>query len=375
MPLFKHILDQDLALTALRQALVHGPSHAYLFSGPAGLGKSEAAVAFAAGLACVDRGCAECETCRRVLEGLHPDVEIVAPQGATIKVDQVREISREVVMRPFEAAARVYIILDAHTLAAGQQEAANAFLKTLEEPPSHAHFILVTDTPERLPPTIVSRCQRVPFRPVSSSTLAAYLRERFDVSEVDALAFARVSHGSPVRARELATDPAARAQRERLLGWARNVGQAGALEAHTMLGEMMDSVERRADERADLVADDTAARLQWAPDARSRARIEKQHEEKVKRERRKAVTEGLTEVMVTFQTWYRDLAIVAVGADGAVLNHDYLYELRNQAYPGEVDRYLGVVRAVRRTRERFRYNVDARCALEEMIFATREALL
>jgi len=159
-----------------------------------------------------------------------------------------------------------------------------------------------------------------------------------------------------------------------LLGWARSVGEAGAFDAHVMLTEIMDSVERRADERVKLLEDDTAARLQWAPDARTRARIEKLHEDRVKRGRRRAVTEGLDEVTATFATWHRDLAAVAVGAEEAVFNYDFLFELRDRAFPGLVDQYMEVVEAVKRTRERFRYNVDARCALEEMIFSIREAL-
>ncbi|HZK49599.1 MAG TPA: DNA polymerase III subunit delta' [Thermoleophilia bacterium] len=371
MPLFADILGQTLALTSLRQALAHGASHAYLFAGPAGVGKSDTALAFAAGLACPDRGCGACETCRRVLEGLHPDVEIVSPEGAFITIDQIREINREVVMRPFEASVRVYVLLDAHTL---KNEAANALLKTLEEPPPHAHFILVTDSPQALPQTVVSRCRRVLFTSVASPVLAAHLVAAYGLSEVEALAFARVAHGSPVHARALATDPGARSQRERLLGWARSVGEAGAFDAHVMLTEIMDSVERRADERVKLLEDDTAARLQWAPDARTRARIEKLHEDRVKRGRRRAVTEGLDEVTATFATWHRDLAAVAVGAEEAVFNYDFLFELRDRAFPGLVDQYMEVVEAVKRTRERFRYNVDARCALEEMIFSIREAL-
>ncbi len=371
MPLFADILGQPLALTSLRQALAHEASHAYLFAGPAGVGKSDAALAFAAGLACTSGGCSVCDTCRRVLAGLHPDVEIVSPEGAFITIDQIREINREVVMRPFEAPVRIYILLDAHTM---NDPAANALLKTLEEPPPHAHFILVSDAPEGLPQTVVSRCQRVPFTPVPSPLLAAHLRDVYGLSDLDALSFARVAHGSPAHARALASDPGARGQRERLLDWARSVGDAGPFDVLTMIDEIMHSVERRADERVKLLEDDTAARLEWAPDARARARIDKLHEERVKRGRRRAVAEGLDEVTTTFAAWYRDLATVAVGAEDAVFNYDFLYELRDRAFVGSVHRYLDVVEAVKRTRDRFRYNVDVRCALEEMMFSMREAL-
>lgn len=371
MPLFADILGQPLALTALRQVLEGDASHAYLFTGPPGVGKAETALAFAAGLACRDGGCSVCETCRRVREGVHPDVELVLPEGAGISIDQIREINREVAMKPFEARVRVFVILDAHTL---NPAAANAFLKTLEEPPSHAHFILVTDSPETLPQTVVSRCQRVPFRPVAAVTLAEHLRVVHGVDEVDATAFARVAQGSVFRAEQLATDPGARAQRERLLSWVRGLGEATSAEALVMLDEMLVSVEERADARVKSIETDTAERLAWAPDARSRSRIEKLQEQRAKRERRRAVTEGLVEIMVVFTDWYRDLAMVGLGAEEAVINHDFLYELRDAAFPGLVDRYLEAVRSIGRTRERFRYNVDARSALEEMLFSIREAL-
>ncbi|MHB8867516.1 MAG: DNA polymerase III subunit delta' [Thermoleophilia bacterium] len=371
MPLFADILGQPLAVTALRQALTGDVSHAYLFTGPPGVGKSEAALAFAAGLACRDGGCSVCDTCRRVLAGLHPDVELVVPEGAFITIEQIREINRDVAMKPFESAVRVYVILEAHAL---NVVAANAFLKTLEEPPQHAHFILVTHSPETLPQTVISRCRRVPFVRVSAVTLAEHLRSRYGVEEVDAVTFARVAQGSSRRALELATDPGARAQRERLLGWARGLGDATPADALVVRDEILGSVEKRADERVASIETDTVDRLAWAPDARTRARIEKLREQRVKRERRRAVTEGLDEVMVVFTDWHRDLAMVGLGAEETVFNHDFLFELRDQAFPGLVDRYLAAVDAIGRTRERFRYNVDARSALEEMLFSIREAL-
>ena len=166
MPLFADIVGQDLALAILRRALVTEAAHAYLFAGPLGVGKSEAAVEFAAGLICADGGCGDCDACRRVRDGIHPDVETVAPEGTNILIDQVRAVNEDVVLRPFEATVRVYIVLAAETM---NKEAANAVLKTLEEPPPHAHFILVSSYPEQLLPTIVSRCQRVPFGPHAGS--------------------------------------------------------------------------------------------------------------------------------------------------------------------------------------------------------------
>ena len=209
--LFADIVGQQMAVSILTRALEQGASHAYLFSGPPGVGKSEAALAFAAGLACADGGCGVCTTCRRVLEGLHPDVEIVAPEGNFIRKEEITEINLHAVYRPYEARAKVYVFLEADSFNA---EAANAFLKTLEEPPAHVHFILVTDHPEKLLPTIVSRCQLVAFSPVPVPALAADLLERFGLPEARGrLWWPGWPAGISTYARELATSESARRQR------------------------------------------------------------------------------------------------------------------------------------------------------------------
>jgi DNA polymerase III subunit delta' len=370
--LFGDIVGQKLAVAMLRQALSGGAAHAYLFAGPRGVGKVEAAKDFAAGLACPSGGCGACSTCRRVREGLHPDVEVVMPEGAFITVGQIREINRDVALRPYEARARVYLVLDADTM---NQEAANAFLRTLEEPPGHVHFVLVTDAPELLPQTIVSRCQRVPFSRVSAPVLTQYLIDRYLLPPAEAETIARDSQGDLDYARALAGQPDARVHRDRLVAWARAIPVGSFLDSLLVLDEILELVEARADASADKVEAKRAQDLEWAADARAKTRIEKAFDQKVKRERRRAVTGGLEEVMEVFASWYRDLAVVSLGAEGAALNSDHLGELRADALPGMADAYLGAVAAVCRAQERFRYNVDARCALEDMVFTMKEALI
>ena len=372
MPLFADIVGQDLALAILRRALVTEAAHAYLFAGPVGVGKSEAAVEFAAGLICADGGCGDCDACRRVRAGIHPDVETIAPEGTNILIDQVRAVNEDVVLRPFEATVRVYIVLAAETM---NKEAANAVLKTLEEPPPHAHFILVSGYPEQLLSTIVSRCQRVPFGPTPAPEIARFLVERYDVSDSEAMAYARAAQGSLAFGRALATSASVREWRDRLIGWAKGIPATSAYDVQLMLDEILAAVEGQADVRVETLSARKAADLDWAADARSRARIERLHEQRAKRERRRAVTDGLDEVMRTFAAWYRDLTAAAVGAEGAVVNYDYLHELQAEAFPARVEAYLGAVDATRGAMRRFRYNVDARCALEDMVLSMKEALL
>jgi len=372
VPLFADIVGQELALAILRRALVTEAAHAYLFTGPVGVGKSEAAVEFAAGLVCADGGCGECDACRRVRQGIHPDVETIAPEGTFILLDQVRAVNEDIVLRPFEASVRVYVVLAAETM---NKEAANAVLKTLEEPPSHAHFLLVSSYPEQLLPTIVSRCQRVPFGPTPAPLLAGHLVERYRLRDDTAVAYARAAQGNLAYGRALATSASVREWRDRLIHWAQGIPATSPNEVQVMVDEILAAVERQADVRVEALAVRKAADLDWAADARSRARIEKVHEQRVKRERRRAVTNGLDEVMRVFAAWYRDLAAAAVGAEGAVANHDYLRELQRDSFPARVEAYMGAVDATRRATRRFRYNVDARLALEDMVLSMKEALL
>jgi DNA polymerase-3 subunit delta' len=369
--LFAGIVGQQMAVSILKRALEEGASHAYLFSGPSGAGKSEAALAFAAGLTCSDNGCGECGTCRRVVEGVHPDVEIVAPEGNFIRKEEITEINLHAVYRPYEARAKVYIFLAAESFNA---EAANAFLKTLEEPPAHVHFVLVTDRPEQLPPTVVSRCQSVVFSPVSTPALTADLIGRPGLSEATATLLARVSGGDLTYARELATSENARRRRSQLLDLARDLPGLAPLDTEVALDDLMATVEARAAERGGELEAELATALEWAGDARTKAWLKKRHEDRVKRQQRRLETQGLQMATRVLAGWYRDLALVCVGAEAGVLNGDRIEELRERADPGRTMACVQAVLETGKAQERLRYNVDARCAIGDMFRSIKEAL-
>jgi DNA polymerase III subunit delta' len=380
--LFADIIGQEMAVSILTRALEQGASHAYLFAGPAGVGKTEAAIAFAAGLACPEGGCGVCATCRRVHEGLHPDVRIVAPEGNSILLRQITDdkgsgeekpVVQDAALRPYEvdSRAKVFIISEADTLTV---EAANALLKTLEEPPSHVYFILVTDRPERLLPTIASRCQLVTFSSVAAPVVAADLSGRFGLRPQEASLLARVAGGNLSYARELALSDSARRQRDVLLDLARDLPAAGLLDTEIALDEAMVSVESREGEVVPEIKAELKRALEWAGDARTRKWLEKRSEDKIKRQQRRLRTQGLQTLTRVFAGWYRDLALVSVGAEDAVLNQDRLGELRAAAVPGRLDAYTRAVGAVQRAEGRLRYNVDARCAIGDMFRSIKEAL-
>lgn len=207
--MFDHIPGQAHVKAMLGRAVRGGRlTHALLLHGAPGLGKAAMAAALAAAVNCeggaeeaVRGGCGRCASCRRVEAGTHPDVAWITPVSSTIKIEQVRELIREAHMRPFAARKRVFILREADKLS---EEAANSLLKILEEPPGAAMFILITALPETLLPTIRSRCQQIPFRPVDPQAVAETLRRDAGVGEAEATAIAVLSGGNPGLARSLA---------------------------------------------------------------------------------------------------------------------------------------------------------------------------
>jgi DNA polymerase-3 subunit delta' len=208
---FSTVLEQVEAKRLLGAALEEGPAHAYLFHGPAGVGKRAAAVAFAAELLCEHD---------RVSRRSHPDLYVLEPLGDQIRIDAIRELRRDLHMRPFEAKRRVYLIFAAELM---NDEAADALLKDLEEPPPYAVIVLVADDVGPLSETIRSRCQPVFFRRLSEKAIRKAIGERAPgLSPNEEAALARVAAGRLDRVERL-LDPEATERRADLLELARSV--------------------------------------------------------------------------------------------------------------------------------------------------------
>ena len=199
---FSEIIGQEAAVDFLQRVLAGDKiPHAYLFTGISGVGKTTAALAFTRALNCTaprgGEGCGSCVPCRQMNGGNLPDLEVLRPDGRVIKIEQVRELARRIGLKTVAARNRVSIVERAETMTV---EAANAFLKTLEEPPPGNILVLETLDKKDLLPTILSRCQTVPFRPVPSDTLAAWLQREHGVPGETAALLARLSEGSVGRA-------------------------------------------------------------------------------------------------------------------------------------------------------------------------------
>ena len=306
---FDDLPEQPEARRLLRAAVAEGPAHAYLLHGPAGVGKRAAARTFAAELLGDER---------RVAAGTHPDLFLLEALGEMIRIDEVRALHRDLHMRPYEAERRVYVIADAHLL---NDDAADALLKDLEEPPSYAVIVLVADELGPIPPTILSRCQLVPFRRLPERAVRAFLAERAPgLSETEARALARVSGGRLDRAERL-LDPEARGRRDELLRVARSPYADPELDPADAAGTLIDAsrvVGTAARERAEagLAGIELTAR---------------ESDQRLRRVQRGAEREELLAMLEELASWYRDLVVVAAGAEQAAVHADRLDVLREDA--------------------------------------------
>ena len=181
--------------------------HAWMFTGPDGVGKRTMALAFLSYLVCRDRrdgdACGECRPCRQVADGVFADLQVLSPEKGYIKIEPLRESMPRLFYPPLTGPWKCLLIDDAHTLT---NEAANAALKTLEEPPSMVMFVLITPSPDLLPRTVLSRCFEVPFGPVPTDEVVAFLQSR-GRSGPEVASAAALSRGSPGRALQFLDSP------------------------------------------------------------------------------------------------------------------------------------------------------------------------
>jgi len=202
---FAYLLGHEKPKALLRAAVAKNKmSHAYLFRGPDGVGKKRTGLTLAAYLNCKNPqendSCGRCTSCRKYFSGNHPDLILVEPDGAAIKIDQIRKLKHQLTFPPLEARLRVVILEDVHTM---RREAANSLLKTLEEPAPDNLIILTADLAGGLLPTILSRCQIIPFGPLNHETMARILLQEDGMEESLAFALAAVAEGSPGKAKLL----------------------------------------------------------------------------------------------------------------------------------------------------------------------------
>ncbi|HEX8598677.1 MAG TPA: DNA polymerase III subunit delta' [Chloroflexia bacterium] len=339
------VIGHDQPITILRRSLRTGRlSHAYLFTGPDGVGKRTVALALAMAVNCLgetpagqpwpDIPCLLCPSCARIMRGAHPDVTEISLEAQTqlqgdsgkkgapsreLRIDVVRDMQSSIGLNPHTARRKVYLIGDADRL---NEEASNCLLKTLEEPPEHSMLVLLAPDEESVLPTISSRCVQVQFRPFSRSLVASSLTNVWGAEEEQAETLAALSGGRLGYAVDLLGNEQALSRRR------------SALEEAALLtgAPVLDRIEA------------AAKYAKRYTDARSE----------------------LFEMLDEWETWWRDVMVVKVGASNLAVSVDQLPSLGSIARRTPVAKAAGAVRLIQQTRKQLLENVNPRLALEAL---------
>ena len=306
-------------------------THAWLITGPPGSGRSVAATSFALALVCPDGGCGQCRVCRDALAGRHSDVTIVRPAGVIIGVDQTRELVGRVAVKPTRGDWNVVVIEDADRL---NEHADNALLKSLEEPPEHAVWILCAPSADDVLPTIRSRCRVVRLRSPSAPEVAAHLITSAGVDPALAAYAARAAQGHIGRARALALDDQVRTTHLNVLRIPLKLGSVATCMA--VASETLEAARARVDANAtEVEATERQALMQaygeggrGGGSVRSRAAgALKELEREQRNRRRRMLRDELDRVLLDLLGLYRDVLLVLSGSEVPLINAEMAAEL------------------------------------------------
>jgi DNA polymerase-3 subunit delta' len=351
-------------------------THAWLFTGPPGSGRSVAAGAFAAALQCPVGGCGTCNACRTVRAGSHSDVKVVRPEGLSISVADTREIVLRASSAPTSGRWQIVLIEDADRLG---ERAANALLKAIEEPPRRGIFLLCAPSPDDVPITIVSRCRSVALRTPSSEDVAHVLMRRDGVDEAMARFAAQAAQGHVGRARRLATDEVARIARAAVLQVPLQV-MRGVPEAMGAAKDLNDAAKEVADATSSVrdAAEMAAYRDAYGEGATGRAAPRgtagalKSLENTQKSRATRTTRDTLDGALLDLAAFYRDVLVRQVGASVPSVHGDLEQAAAKVARATSPEGTLRRIEATLAAREALTLNVAPLLALEAMALALHE---
>ncbi|MEP7191627.1 MAG: DNA polymerase III subunit delta' [Actinomycetota bacterium] len=371
MSVWDDVIGQESAVTTLRRAVTDpaAMTHAWLLTGPPGSGRSVAAKAFAAALMCPDDGCGTCRECRTALEGTHADVDVIATEGLTLKVELARDLVQLAARRPSVGQWRVIVIEDADRL---HERAADALLKALEEPVPRTVWILCAPSLEDVIITIRSRSRHVRLRTPPVEAVAELLVRRDGIDPAMATFAARAAQCHVGLARRLARNEGARIRRHDVISLAakiRSVGDAvgAAADLSSIAKEEAEaaSTERDAGEKARLMETlgaDTSARTQ-PPHVRAQvSALERDQKTRATRFTRDVIDRSLMDLF----SIYRDAMVLHTGASIGLVNQHMTEQVRQLARVLSPEQLLGCMDAIGTARERIDANVQPLLALEAM---------
>ena len=365
----RHVID------TLRTAVGgQGMTQSWLFVGPPGSGRSNAAIAFAAALQCPQGGCGTCHACHTVLSSSHADVKVVRTEKLTLGVDDVRELVRTSALSPVGERWQILVVEDADRLT---EQANNALLKAIEEPGARTVWMLCAPTVEDVLPTIRSRCRLVTLATPTTADVAGFLVQRHGVDPALASYAARASQGHIGRAKALARDEATRHRRSEVIGLPSRLNSlGGCMKAAQHLTEVSkqeaDAVTSQLDaqEKADLdaaygVVERGRRPREYAP---ALANLEKDQKRRATRRHRDVIDRGLMDLVSV----YRDAIALASGAPGQLVNEEIrpaIVDLARSSTPELNLRRIGWIFEARE--QLMEFNVPPALALESMMVALR----
>ena len=381
MSVFRSLIDQNEVVNVLQEAVKsaqnkddssQGMTHAWLFTGPPGSGRSNTAIAFAAALVCKDGGCSKCVDCMSTITGSHADVELIKTEGLSIKIDEIRELISRASWAPSVAAWRVVVIEDADRLT---DSAANALLKVIEEPGLRTVWLLCAPTLTDVLPTIRSRCRHLSLRTPSTKAITKLLIERDSIDLATAEFVAKASGGHIGRARRLATDTNAKENRKNIMKLPFTIKDiASAFKAAQYLVEAA-----KADALADSEAKDeleiSKLKEAWGASgsklAAGGSKAVKELEKEQKSRSTRMVRDYLDRALLDLSTLYRDVLLVQSGSNDSLINEDLKSEISKLAATESPPRTLKKIEAILKTRSNLAQNAAPLLLIEALMCELR----
>lgn len=356
-------------------------SHAYLFTGMPGAGMEEAALALAQCVVCThqERPDGTCEECQRVAHRMHPDVKFLSPAGISgYLIEQVRELAEDVALAPVRARRKVYVLDRADQL---RGPSANALLKTLEEPPGDVMFVLIARSADAMLPTIVSRCQQVPFRVVPPQVAVATVEQGVGAEEREARIALAVT-GTPERACEFLRSADRRNVRLTMVRTLCELSNDDAWDvlvaAQGIIEDVQVSVGLRqrgkANTKRDAVIREEAKRRTAGQEDYYSPAMLKRLEDVVRRELSARERSAMIEALAAAESFLRDVLLCCEGALEPIVNEDVSASVERIAHEATTAGVLQALEACRKAADDIAHNVTPQLALEVMLLSVKEAL-
>ena len=381
MSVFGSLIDQTEVISILKDAVAasrmvdnktQSMTNTWLFTGPPGSGRSNAAIAFAAALVCKDGGCSKCNDCMSTIIGNHADVELIKTAGLSIKIDEVRELITRASWAPSVANYRVVVIEDADRLT---ESAANALLKAIEEPGLRTIWLLCAPTLTDVLPTIRSRCRHLSLRTPSTKAIAKLLIERDGVESSTADFVARASGGHIGRARRLATDSAARENRSNIMKLPFMIKDVSS--AFKAAQFLVDAAKADALVDAEKKDEDEISKLKEAWGATGSklvaggAKVVKELEKEQKSRSTRMVRDYLDRALLDLSTLYRDVLLVQSNSVDSLINQDLISQINQLAQATKPEQTIRKIEAILKTRRNLAQNAAPLLLIEALMCELR----